>query len=95
MQTSALARLSRRSLLAGSAGAAVGALFPIWPGRTDAANYHLAAGSGHAALVGAGYPETAVWSYNGAVPGPEIRLRQGEHVQITVENRLAEETTVH
>jgi FtsP/CotA-like multicopper oxidase with cupredoxin domain len=95
MHTSALARLSRRSLLAGSAGAAVGALLPIWPGRTDAANYHLAAGSGHAALVGASYPETAVWSYNGAVPGPEIRLRQGEQVQITVENRLAEETTVH
>ena len=95
MHTSALARLSRRSLLAGSAGAAVGALLPIWPGRTDAANYHLTAGSGHAALVGASYPETAVWSYNGAVPGPEIRLRQGEHVQITVENRLAEETTVH
>jgi FtsP/CotA-like multicopper oxidase with cupredoxin domain len=36
-----------------------------------------------------------VWSYNGAVPGPEIRLRQGERVQISVENRLDEETTVH
>jgi FtsP/CotA-like multicopper oxidase with cupredoxin domain len=36
-----------------------------------------------------------VWSYNGAVPGPEIRLRQGEHAQIAVENRLDEETTIH
>ena len=46
-------------------------------------------------LVGATYPETAVWSYNGAVPGPEIRVRQGERLRITVENRLDEETTVH
>jgi FtsP/CotA-like multicopper oxidase with cupredoxin domain len=36
-----------------------------------------------------------VWSYNGAVPGPEIRVRQGERLRITVENQLAEETTVH
>ena len=41
------------------------------------------------------YPETAVWSYNGAVPGPEIRLRQGDRVRITVENKLDEDTTVH
>jgi FtsP/CotA-like multicopper oxidase with cupredoxin domain len=55
----------------------------------------LVARPGRAHLVGAPYPETAIWSYNGAVPGPEIRLRQGEHVQITVENQLTEETTVH
>jgi FtsP/CotA-like multicopper oxidase with cupredoxin domain len=36
-----------------------------------------------------------VWSYNGTVPGPEIRVRQGERLRITVENQLAEETTVH
>jgi len=36
-----------------------------------------------------------VWSYNGAVPGPEIRVRQGERLRIMVENQLAEETTVH
>ena len=29
------------------------------------------------------------------MPGPEIRVRQGERLRITVENRLAEETTVH
>jgi FtsP/CotA-like multicopper oxidase with cupredoxin domain len=46
-------------------------------------------------LVGAPHPDTAAWTYGGIVPGPEIRLRQGEHVQITVENRLDEETTVH
>jgi FtsP/CotA-like multicopper oxidase with cupredoxin domain len=29
------------------------------------------------------------------VPGPEIRARQGERLRVAVENRLAEETTVH
>jgi FtsP/CotA-like multicopper oxidase with cupredoxin domain len=95
MQTSAVGALSRRSFLAASGGAALAAVLPIRPTRADAASYRLVARSGHANLVGASYPETAVWSYNGAVPGPEIRLRQGEQVQITVENRLAEETTVH
>ena len=95
MQTSAVASLSRRSFLVASGGAAFGAVLPIRPARADAANYNLVAGSGRAHLVGAPHPETAVWSYNRAVPGPEIRLRQGEHVQITVENQLAEETTVH
>jgi FtsP/CotA-like multicopper oxidase with cupredoxin domain len=91
MQT--VAPLSRRSFLAASGSAAMAAMLP---GRTDAAaSYHLVARPGRAHLVGDRYPETAVWSYNGTVPGPEIRLRQGEHVQITVENRLAEETTVH
>jgi FtsP/CotA-like multicopper oxidase with cupredoxin domain len=88
-----VAPLSRRSFLAASGSAAMAAMLP---GRTDAAaSYHLVARPGRAHLVGDRYPETAVWSYNGTVPGPQIRLRQGEHVQITVENRLAEETTVH
>jgi FtsP/CotA-like multicopper oxidase with cupredoxin domain len=46
-------------------------------------------------LVGAPHPETATLSYNGGTPGPEIRLRQGETLRVKVENRLAEETTVH
>jgi len=95
VQRSRFFLVSRRSLLAASGGGALGALFPAWPGRGDAANYHLVADSGRAHLVGTTYPETAVWSYNGAVPGPEIRLRQGEHVEIAVENRLDEETTIH
>jgi FtsP/CotA-like multicopper oxidase with cupredoxin domain len=87
---------SRRSFLAAGGGAAVGAFLPAWPGRAaSSANYDLIACSGRASLVGAPYPETFVWSYNGAVPGPEIRLRQGERIRITVENRLTEETTVH
>jgi FtsP/CotA-like multicopper oxidase with cupredoxin domain len=46
-------------------------------------------------LVGAANPETAVWAYNGAVPGPELRFRQGERLAIEVENLLPDATTVH
>ena len=92
----AILPFSRRSLLAAGGGAAIGAFLPAWPGRAaSSANYDLVARPGRAPLVGATYPETAVWSYNGAVPGPEIRVRQGERLHITLENRLDEETTVH
>jgi FtsP/CotA-like multicopper oxidase with cupredoxin domain len=46
-------------------------------------------------LVGASNPDTAVWAYNGAVPGPELRFRQGERLRIEVENALPVDTTVH
>ena len=55
----------------------------------------LRAGPGHVPLVGAPYPETPVWCYNGTVPGPEIRLRQGDRLRVHVANALAEETTIH
>ncbi|MDF2782024.1 MAG: copper oxidase, partial [Geminicoccaceae bacterium] len=96
MQVPRVFRFSRRSFLAASGSAAVGALLPTLPGRTGSlATYRLVARPGRTHLVGETYPETAVWSYNGTVPGPEIRVRQGERLHITVENQLGEETTVH
>ena len=87
---------SRRSFLAASGGGSrrsTAGRGPVEAGPI--AEYHLVARPGRTHLVGGSYPETAVWSYNGTVPGPEIRVRQGERLRITVENRLAEETTVH
>jgi FtsP/CotA-like multicopper oxidase with cupredoxin domain len=46
-------------------------------------------------LVGGEWPETAIWAYNGIVPGPAIRVRQGDTVRVTARNGLAEPTTVH
>lgn len=46
-------------------------------------------------LVGAEYPDTDVWAFNGTVPGPVLRYRQGERLRIEVENALEVETTVH
>jgi FtsP/CotA-like multicopper oxidase with cupredoxin domain len=36
-----------------------------------------------------------VWAYSGTVPGPVLRLPQGEPFRAVVENRLSEPTTVH
>jgi len=40
-------------------------------------------------------PDTAVWAYDGTVPGPAIRVAQGKPVRIFVSNKLGEDTTVH
>ena len=48
-----------------------------------------------ASLVGAARPQTEVWGYEGAVPGPELRFRQGERLMVEIENLLPEDTTVH
>jgi FtsP/CotA-like multicopper oxidase with cupredoxin domain len=34
-------------------------------------------------------------AYNGRVPGPELRVREGERVRVVLKNALAEPTTVH
>jgi manganese oxidase len=35
------------------------------------------------------------WTYNGAVPGPEIRIKQGETVKVRLKNELPESTSIH
>ena len=35
------------------------------------------------------------WTYNGVVPGPEIRVPYGQRVRVVVENDLPDDTTVH
>lgn len=36
-----------------------------------------------------------VWTYNGSVPGPQLRVKQGEMLNITLNNELPEPTTIH
>jgi FtsP/CotA-like multicopper oxidase with cupredoxin domain len=46
-------------------------------------------------LLGPENPHTDVWAYNGRVPGPVLRVRQGETLRVDVVNDLPEGTTVH
>lgn len=88
--------ISRRGLLAAGAAATLAMTQPPRPARAGAArDRRLVAGPARIPLVGDGYPRTDVWAYGGVVPGPEIRLGQGERLRVAVENRLAESTTVH
>ena len=87
--------ITRRTLLLTGAGLvstiAVG-------GRARAAvpsNYQIAAEAGRVPLVGSNQQATEVWAYNGGVPGPILRVRQGEPVRIVVKNQLDQSTTVH
>ena len=88
---------SRRSFLIGTAGvmAASGLHDALADEVKPAKEFALTAARGRASLVGKPHPDTDVWCYNGHVPGPEIRVRQGKPVRITVGNGLAEGTTVH
>jgi FtsP/CotA-like multicopper oxidase with cupredoxin domain len=39
--------------------------------------------------------KTKVWSYNGTVPGPQLRIKLGDTLKINFTNKLPQETTVH
>jgi FtsP/CotA-like multicopper oxidase with cupredoxin domain len=61
----------------------------------DIVEHRLVASPSRVPLVGQPHPDTAVWAYSGQVPGPTLRLRQGQRLRVLLENRLAEETTIH
>jgi FtsP/CotA-like multicopper oxidase with cupredoxin domain len=44
--------------------------------------------------LGAG-PDFIAWTYNGQIPGPEIRVREGEIIRVYLKNFLPEGTTIH
>jgi FtsP/CotA-like multicopper oxidase with cupredoxin domain len=35
------------------------------------------------------------WAYNGQVPGPQLRVREGDRVRIHLHNKLAQSTSIH
>ena len=90
-------RLSRRSVLHSAAALTISSLLTRNASAADKGfkEVRITAKAAHAPLVGGGHPETSVWTFNGTVPGPEIRLRQGDRLRVTVENQLTEDTTVH
>ena len=40
-------------------------------------------------------PNFVAWAYNGQVPGPEIRVKEGEIIRVLLKNELPEETSIH
>lgn len=84
----------RRAFLVAAGAAGLVAIAPL-RARGAPEAVRLVAATARVPLVGGAYPETAMWAYNGTVPGPELRFRQGERARIEVENRLPEPTTVH
>ncbi|MHB1220364.1 MAG: multicopper oxidase family protein, partial [Alphaproteobacteria bacterium] len=88
--------VSRRGVLLAGAGFALTAvMFPWSTSAVAVRDFRITAIVGRTHLIGRSRPQTDVWAYDGVVPGPTLRVRQGEPVRIVVENRLTEETTVH
>src|SRR6266566_310152 len=90
-------RVSRRALVLGVGAAGLGATLPLRRSLagSETKEYRLTAKPAIVNLTGDRHPDTAVWSYDGTVPGPEIRIRQGDPVRMVVNNKLGEDTTVH
>jgi FtsP/CotA-like multicopper oxidase with cupredoxin domain len=88
--------ITRRAFVIGAGGLSAATALPYpTEGAKSAAEINLIAAPARWPLVGDSRPATDVWAYGDRIPGPEIRLRQGEPVRITVKNGLPEDTTVH
>lgn len=55
----------------------------------------LRAGTTKAQLLATGEPQTDVWAYGNSVPGPILRVRQGERLKVRFFNDLPQASTVH
>lgn len=89
--------ISRRRFI--GVGLAAGALPLVGTPAVGAASgireFTLTAEPTSLRMVGGDWPDTKVWAYNRTVPGPEIRVRQGDTVRVIARNGLDEPTTIH
>lgn len=84
-------KLTRRSFCAGMAGTAGMALARPALAAPEA----LTARKATVQLAPEGYPATEVWSYDGTIPGPLIRVPQGGRVTRQLVNDLDVPTSIH
>ncbi|KZC98810.1 multicopper oxidase family protein [Oceanibaculum pacificum] len=89
--------ISRRALLLAT-GAGFAATALPWRGvraQEGLKRFALRPMPGTANIAGSAYPDTAIWGYDGQVPGPALRLRRGQVLEVEVENGIDRPTTVH
>ncbi len=89
--------IDRRRFLAGAAaGVAVAAMDRSGRAATETVNtFDLETAPAEVAIAGADYPKTGVFAFNGQVPAPVLRVKQGERLRVAVRNGLDQGTTVH
>ncbi len=83
-------QVTRRAVLAGAGALAVRPAWAATPPRLE-----LEPRRGEVQLGPEGTGPARIWGYGGAVPGPEIRVRQGGRVAATLVNGIDQPTTVH
>jgi FtsP/CotA-like multicopper oxidase with cupredoxin domain len=92
-------KLSRRSFLNGLAGTTAAAALVSVPnvpalGAVSKVT-SIIAKPGTTGLFGADGNMTDVWAYGGEVPGPVLRVKQGETLKVDLQNELPQKTTIH
>jgi len=87
-----MTRLTRRQFHQSVLGAAAAATLPT---LAYTAPMILHAREGSARLAPPEYPETRIWGYEGVVPGPVLRARQGERMTQLFRNELPQASSVH
>ncbi|WP_282026069.1 multicopper oxidase family protein [Limimaricola cinnabarinus] len=88
-----LTGLSRRGFLSGAAALGGAALLPS--AASTETRLELTAMRAQAQLLAPPRPATPVWSYGGALPGPELRFRQGDRLSLRARNHLDRPTSIH
>jgi CopA family copper-resistance protein len=96
----AMRAVDRRQLLGLAAGLGASGLLPAWAKAASSKTPDVLSGEdirltiGHASVTIDGKPGHAI-AVNGTVPGPLIRLKEGQHVRLSVTNALSEDTSIH
>ena len=85
--------VSRREFLAGVTALALASTTHRSAAVTDATPLRAAPGS--ARLAPPGYPQTPLWGYDSGVPGPVLRVAQGERLARRFVNELPQPSTIH
>lgn len=87
-------KVNRRQFIETTSAFAAMTLIPFGA-QANASPQLIRTGLAEASLMGAGKPKTSVMAYNDEIPGPTIRIPQGERVHFRVENNLDQPTSVH
>jgi FtsP/CotA-like multicopper oxidase with cupredoxin domain len=87
--------LSRRHALGLLAGTVASGVLPPRLHAEEGIRRTLRATAGQVQLVGSRYPATEAWSYDGSIPGPILRARQGTHLDVDLLNDLPQPSTIH
>ena len=83
----------RRFLARTTAALALAGVRPAM--ATTMAMQEITAREALAQLAPPAFPQTAVWSYDDGIPGPMIRLSQGDRLRRRLVNDLPEPTSIH
>ncbi|PTM43255.1 FtsP/CotA-like multicopper oxidase with cupredoxin domain [Bosea sp. 124] len=79
----------------GLAGRALAQTAPPGPAQPAPAGRVLTAGPAKARLRPAPASETEIWAFDGATPGPALRIKQGETLRLTVANSTTSPLSLH